>query len=101
VNSHRTRDRSVDRSHAALYLGASGNIETVWAGGETARAGYPGWLPGALQETRNALDPAALARAVRAATHRPLDDLVDELITQPAKSCQEPRPLGHDKLSFS
>jgi predicted ATPase/class 3 adenylate cyclase len=47
--------------------------------------GYTGWLADAVDVTRARLDPTALAAAAAAARRKNLDELIDELIIQPAK----------------
>jgi hypothetical protein len=47
---------------------------------------FRGWLKEAVEETRNRLDPAEVAAATTAARRKTLDELLDELIIQPAKA---------------
>jgi hypothetical protein len=48
--------------------------------------GYIGWLADAVQTTRARLDPADVAAAAAAARRKNLDEIIDELIIQPARA---------------
>ncbi len=54
--------------------------------GRTRFGGYIGWLAEAVETTRAQLDPAEVAAATAAARRKNLDELLDELIIQPAKA---------------
>jgi predicted ATPase/DNA-binding SARP family transcriptional activator len=59
------------------------------------RAGkYVGWLGDAVESTRAQLNPVEVARATARARRRSLDQLMDELIIQPARATEvaKPRP---------
>jgi hypothetical protein len=68
-------------AYDAYPVGSAG-----WArpGGGGAAGGYSGWLAEAVETTRVRLDPTAVAVATVAARRKSLDDLIDELIIQPA-----------------
>jgi tetratricopeptide (TPR) repeat protein len=52
----------------------------------TRVGGSVGWLTDAVETTRSRLDPAAVAAAMAAARSRSVEELLDELIIQPAKA---------------
>jgi predicted ATPase/DNA-binding SARP family transcriptional activator len=54
--------------------------------------GYIGWLVDAVEATRARLDPTEVASAAAAARSKSLDELIDELIIQPAKATRASGP---------
>jgi hypothetical protein len=54
--------------------------------------GYIGWLVDAVEATRARLDPTEVASAAAAARSKSLDELIDELVIQPANATRAPGP---------
>jgi predicted ATPase/class 3 adenylate cyclase len=76
------------RGQTALSISALGAYDAFPAG-DASRAkfgGYRGLLAEAVETTRDHLEPAEVAAATVAARRKGLDELIDELIIQPAKA---------------
>jgi hypothetical protein len=77
------------RGQTPLSIAAMGAYEahpsetTEW-GRPGIAAGYVGWLAETLEATKAQLDPSEVAAARTAASRKSLDELIDELIIQPA-----------------
>jgi hypothetical protein len=77
------------RGQHALSISALGAYDAHPAGSRGwgrpgGGGGYSGWLQEAVATTRAQLDPGAVAAATAAARRKGLDELIDELIIQPA-----------------
>jgi hypothetical protein len=79
------------RGQPALSIAAFGGYDahiptgTGWWG-PGGGGGQIGWLADAIETTRARLDAAEIAAAAAAARGKSLDELMDELITQPANA---------------
>jgi predicted ATPase/class 3 adenylate cyclase len=80
---HRARGQPA-LSIAALGAYDAHPVGTTGWGRPVGAAGSIGWLADAIEATRAQLDPAEIAAATAAARSKTLDELMDELIIQPA-----------------
>jgi predicted ATPase/class 3 adenylate cyclase len=81
------------RGQTALSISALGAYDAFPAG-DSSRArfgGYRGLLAEAVETTRAQLEPAEVAAATVAARRKGVDELIDELIIQPAKAAARSR----------
>jgi predicted ATPase/DNA-binding SARP family transcriptional activator len=91
--SHRLAVAAVvhlERGQPALAISALGAYDAHPVG-DTRQprsniGGYVGWLVDAAETARARLDPTEVAAAKAAARHKSLDELIDELIIQPANA---------------
>jgi predicted ATPase/DNA-binding SARP family transcriptional activator/class 3 adenylate cyclase len=88
----------LERGQRALAISALGAYDAHPAEGPPKPVnrvgGYISWFMDAVGTTRAQLDPVAVAAAAAAARHKSLDELIAELIIQPANAAPDHTPSG-------